>query len=177
MKDIKIIVAAHKKYQMPKDEMYVPVQVGAEGKEKIEKYKQDNIGKNISNKNPYFCELTGLYWAWKNLNADYIGLVHYRRHFTKNVKIPNEEKERFEIVLTKEQANNILNNCDVILPKKRKYYIENIYDHYKHTLYVEPLDITRDIIKEKYPEYLNEFDKLHKRTSAHMFNMCAEVLL
>lgn len=171
MKDIKIIVAAHKKYQMPKDEMYVPVQVGAEGKEKIEKYKQDNIGKNISNKNPYFCELTGLYWAWKNLNADYIGLVHYRRHFTKNVKIPNEEKERFEIVLTKEQANNILNNCDVILPKKRKYYIENIYDHYKHTLYVEPLDITRDIIKEKYPEYLNEFDKLHKRTSAHMFNM------
>ncbi len=171
MKDIKIIVAAHKKYQMPKDKMYVPVQVGAEGKEKIKKYKHDNEENNISNKNPYFCELTGLYWAWKNLNADYIGLVHYRRHFTKKVKIPNEEKERFEIVLTKEQANNILNNCDVILPKKRKYYIENIYDHYKHTLYVEPLDITRDIIKEKYPEYLNEFDKLHKRTSAHMFNM------
>ena len=43
MKDIKIIVAAHKKYQMPKDEMYVPVQVGAEGKEYIEKYIQDNI--------------------------------------------------------------------------------------------------------------------------------------
>ena len=36
MKDIKVIVAAHKKYQMPDDEMYVPVQVGAEGKEKIE---------------------------------------------------------------------------------------------------------------------------------------------
>ena len=38
-------------------------------------------------------------------------------------------------------------------------------------MYIEPLDITRDIIKEKYPDYLNEFDKLHKRTSAHMFNM------
>ena len=75
MKDIKIIVAAHKKYQMPKDKMYVPVQVGAEGKEKIKKYKHDNEENNISNKNPYFCELTGLYWAWKNLNADYIGLV------------------------------------------------------------------------------------------------------
>lgn len=34
MKTIKIIVAAHKKYQMPKDYMYLPVQVGAEGKEK-----------------------------------------------------------------------------------------------------------------------------------------------
>ena len=38
-------------------------------------------------------------------------------------------------------------------------------------MYIEPLDITRQIIKEKYPEYLPEFEKLHKRTSAHMFNM------
>ncbi len=27
------------------------------------------------------------------------------------------------------------------------------------------------IIKEFYPEYYKEFEKLHKRTSAHMFNM------
>ena len=39
-------------------------------------------------------------------------------------------------------------------------------------MYVEPLDETRKIIQEKYPEYLEEFDKLHERTSAHMFNMC-----
>ena len=38
-------------------------------------------------------------------------------------------------------------------------------------MYVEPLDITENIIKEKYPEYLENFNKLHKRTSAHMFNM------
>ena len=38
-------------------------------------------------------------------------------------------------------------------------------------MYVEPLDETGKIIEEKYPEYLNEFKKLHKRTSAHMFNM------
>ena len=94
MKDIKVIVAAHKKYQMPKDTMYIPVQVGAEGKNIIEEYKQDSEGENISNKNPYYCELTGLYWAWKNLEADYIGLVHYRRYFTKNVKIPKNEKEK-----------------------------------------------------------------------------------
>ena len=64
-----------------------------------------------------------------------------------------------------------LENTDIILPEKRKYYIENLYKHYEHTMYVEPLEETEKIIKEKYPEYLEEFKKLHKRTSAHMFNM------
>ena len=81
MKDVKIIIATHKEYRMPKDKVYLPLQVGAEGKKSIG-YKKDNTGKNISEKNPFFCELTGLYYAWKNLKYDYIGLVHYRRHLT-----------------------------------------------------------------------------------------------
>lgn len=170
MKNIKIIIATHKKYTMPIDEMYLPVQVGSEGKENIG-YTPDNTGNNISLKNSYYCELTGLYWAWKNLNADYIGLSHYRRHFTCSKKIPKTEKEKFEILLNSKQANELLNDVDIILPKKRKYYIENLYDHYKHTMFIEPLDETRNIIKEQCPEYLPEFDKLHKRTSSHMFNM------
>ena len=79
--DVKIIVATHKKYRMPVDEMYLPVHVGAVGNETISGCQRDDEGENISALNPYFCELTGLYWAWKNLEADYIGLVHYRRHF------------------------------------------------------------------------------------------------
>ena len=79
--DIKVIIAAHKKYRMPKDKLYLPIHAGAEGKDDIG-FKKDNTGKNISKKNPFFCELTALYWAWKNLDADYIGLVHYRRHLT-----------------------------------------------------------------------------------------------
>ena len=171
MKDIKIIVAAHKKYKMPEDKMYVPVQVGAEGKEKIDGYNYDNMGENISIKNPFFCELTGLYWAWKNLDNEYIGLVHYRRYFSIHKRISKKENEKFRVILSHAEIDKLLNNIDVILPKKRNYYIENLYDHYKHTMYVEPLDETRKILKEKYPEYLEEFDKLHKRKSAHMFNM------
>ena len=171
MKNIKIIVATHKKYQMPEDQMYFPVQVGAEGKTKIEEYTQDNTGNNISLKNPYFCELTGLYWAWKNLEAENIGLVHYRRYFTNKKKIPKEENEKFKIVLTQKETEELLKKTDIILPKKRKYYIENLYSHYEHTMYIGPLDETRRIIEEKCPEYLGEFDKLLKRTSAHMFNM------
>ena len=171
MKNIKVIVATHKEYQMPVDKMYLPVQVGAEGKKQIKNYTQDNTGENISKLNPYFCELTGLYWAWKNLKADYIGLVHYRRYFFNKNKHYKTEQEKFKNVLTLNETDEILNNTDIILPKKRKYYIENLYDHYKHTMYIEPLDETRKIIEEKYPDYLKEFDNLHKRTSAHMFNM------
>ena len=170
MKNIKIIVATHKKYQMPEDDMYLPVHAGAEGKEDLS-YQKDNEGENISSKNPYYSELTSIYWAWKNLNADYIGLVHYRRHFAENEKIPNNEQDRFKNILTYKKADKLLDEADIILPTKRNYYIENIYNHYKKTMYIEPLDETRKILTEKYPEYVKEFDKIYKKTSAHLFNM------
>ena len=93
---IKIIVAAHKKYWMPTDPVYLPVHVGAEGKAPIG-YMPDNTGDNISSKNPHFCELTGLYWAWKNLDADYLGLVHYRRYFTRR-EVHNIEAKKDQVL-------------------------------------------------------------------------------
>ena len=168
--DIQVIIATHKKYKMPNDDMYLPVHVGKEGKESIG-YIGDNMGENISLKNPYYCELTGLYWAWKNLNADYVGLVHYRRYFSKKKYLPKDIEGRLDNVLKYDDAKRILENTDIILPTKRNYYIENLYSHYKHTMYIEPLDETRRIIEEKTPKYIEEFDKLHKRTSAHLFNM------
>ena len=166
MKDIKIIVATHKKYQMPKEDIYLPLQVGAEKKEDLG-YRKDNEGENISEKNAFYCELTGLYWAWKNLNNDYIGIVHYRRYFSKAKK----GKDKFENIINRKEIENLLNDANVVLPKKRNYYIENLYSHYEHTMYIEPLLETGKIIEEKYPNYLEEFNKLKKRTSAHMFNM------
>ena len=163
---VSIIIATHKKYNMPKYKSYLPIHVGKEGKNDIG-FKGDNTGNNISLKNPYFCELTGLYWAWKNLKSDYVGLAHYRRHFKGKTK----SKNKFEQILSDKEINELLRKNDIVLPKKRKYYIENLYSHYEHTLHIETLDVTGEIIKEKYPKYMKEFDLLKKRTSAHMFNM------
>ena len=71
MQNIKILVATHKKYKMPADtSVYLPIHVGCEGKEDLG-FQGDNSGENISTLNPYYCELTGLYWAWRNLACDY----------------------------------------------------------------------------------------------------------
>jgi len=166
MKDIKIIVATHKKYKMPDDILYLPIHVGANGKKSIG-YVGDNTGDNISYKNPSFCELTGLYWAWKNLDCQYLGLSHYRRHF----KGKRKNKNVFKNVISYEEVNKLLDETDIIVTKKREYYIESIYNHYAHTLHIETLDEARKIILEKFPEYLTAFDTCMKHTYMHAFNM------
>ena len=61
-KSVRIVVATHKAYQMPTDSMYLPLHVGAKGKTDLG-YRRDDTGEeHISEKNPGFCELTGLYW-------------------------------------------------------------------------------------------------------------------
>lgn len=165
--DIQIIIATHKEYQMPSDSMYLPLHVGAEGKSLNFGYAKDNTGDNISDLNPSFCELTGLYWAWKNLSSNYIGLAHYRRHFSMRKK----NKNPFDNVLTYEEIKPYLGKIKVFTPNKRKYYIESLYSHYSHSHYSEHLDITREILQEKYPEYIDVFDKVMKQTYGYMFNM------
>ena len=165
--DVKVIVATHKKYKMPEDEMYLPIHVGAAGKKKIENYMRDDVGENISELNPYFCELTGLFWAWKNLNSDYVGLVHYRRHFS----ICPHKKDKWRAVLKKSDIEKDLSRIKIFVPSKRHYYIETLYSHYAHTHYASQLDETRKVIEEMCPEYLESFDKTLKQRWGYMFNM------
>lgn len=170
---VKIIIATHKKYKMPKDPMYLPLHVGAEGKKNTYGrdldlgYVKDNSGEHISYKNPYYCELTGLYWAWKNLNDDYIGLVHYRRHFGKKIV----GRDIFDCTLKTDELQSMMGKYKVFVPRKRKYYIETLYSHYAHTHYSDQLDITREIISEKYPEYVSSYDIVVNQTYGYMFNM------
>ena len=64
-KNIKIFVCTHKKFEPPKDSIYVPIHVGKKGKTDLG-YPGDDTGDEISEKNCYYSELTGLYWAAKN---------------------------------------------------------------------------------------------------------------
>lgn len=163
---IKICVATHKKYKMPSDDIYLPIQVGAKGKEDIG-YTRDDSGENISEMNSKCCELTGMYWLWKNVDADYYGLVHYRRHLSNGKRSENP----YDKVLGSERLRELLEKDNIILPKKRNYYIDTLYNHYSNTHYAEHLDVTRDILQEMCPEYVEQFDISMKRTYAHMFNM------
>ena len=83
MKKIKILVAQHKDLKVFSNDVYTPIHVGKVLSEnKSFCLLGDNTGDNISHLNPYFCELTAQYWAWKNMHdVEYIGLCHYRRYF------------------------------------------------------------------------------------------------
>ena len=166
--NIKIIVSTHKQYWMPKESVYLPLHVGAEGKTDFG-YTKDNTGDNISFKNVHFCELTGLYWSWKNLAADFVGLVHYRRYFTRK-EVRNSDKKKAQI-LGRDEWEKILTACPVVVADKRNYYIETNRSHYNHAHPAIGLDETERIIKEKYPEYSAAFAAVMNRTWAHMFNM------
>ncbi|EZP75266.1 exopolysaccharide biosynthesis protein [Parageobacillus genomosp. 1] len=172
MKDLVILVATHKKYQMPQESIYLPLHVGREGKEDLG-YQGDNTGDNISIKNQNYCELTGLYWAWKNLSCEYIGLCHYRRYFTNKNLIQRflYRNKKFDLILTESEIKKLLKEYDVILPKKRNYYIETVWSHYKNAHHIKDLEETRNIIREKYPNYLEAFNRVMAGSKLHLYNM------
>ena len=147
----RIIITTHKEYKLSKDNRYLPVFVGATVSNFNLSYQRDDEGENISIKNPYYSELTGLYWAYKNLKADYIGLFHYHRYL--------------------DLKNIVIENHDIILPKKRHYYIETIYDQFKHAHGSAGLDAAREIINKYHNEYLKYFDNHMLETSEHSCNI------
>ena len=165
-KDLNIFIACHKKCELPKQEGYIPLHVGAEGKKDLG-FIKDSSGENISLKNPNFCELTGLYWMWKNSKSKYIGLVHYRRYFFKKSTYHTIDK-----ILTKNEALDILNKYDVIVPKKIKLVGMNTRNQFAKFHHIKDYDMCRKVIEEKYPKYLDSFDKVSNRNYFYAFNMC-----
>ena len=167
---IKIYVAHHKESKIIKNECIVPIQVGAEiGKYNLKMLK-DNTGNNISEKNELYCELTAQYWAWKNDNdAEYLGFMHYRRHFIFSQEaLLNEKgiiKEYDEIDddyikecgLESEKIKKIVSGVDIILPSVEKVLPEglNIFEHYYiyPEQHKEDYELMLEVIKEKFPEY------------------------
>lgn len=161
---IRILIACHKQYPVPDEACYLPVEVGAALHDKpLPGFTPDNSGDNISEKNKSYCELTALYWAWKNLDADAVGLVHYRRYFAKR---PFSGCPAGEAVL-----RSALEKAPVILPVKRHYWIETNYSQYIHAHHEQDLAVTRAVLSERCPEYLPAYDGEMAKRSGHRFNM------
>ena len=161
--ELAMVVATHKQYAMPQDAVYLPVFVGAALSDDAAVppgFARDDGGESISAKNRSWCELTALYWAWKNTKADAVGLVHYRRHFRGRGGIAGGA-----------EICEALSRADAVLPKKRNYFIESTSSQYIHAHHAEDLDETRRILEERHPDFLPAFDSVMKSTSGHRFNM------
>ena len=166
--ELRVAVALHKTYWLPADRVYLPVWVGAAVRREAppDGYARDDAGENISSRNGGYCELTALYWAWKNLPAAYLGLVHYRRYFART--LPGGRRARIAGAAELERR---LAKAPVILPKKRHYWIETNYSQYVHAHHAEDLRQTRRILEETCPQYLEAYDSSMRRTQGHRFNM------
>ncbi|MCF0231658.1 MAG: DUF4422 domain-containing protein, partial [Enterococcus sp.] len=122
--DTQIFVISHKETRMPEDSLYVPMQVGFADTD-FSGYLRDNTGDNIAQKNKNFCELTALYWIWKNCDADVKGLVHYRRLLADTEKVHAKSiDQKYERLLKQETIECLLQTNDIILPKAHCYYTE-----------------------------------------------------
>lgn len=159
-------VMTHKRFDCPTIEGYLPLHVGRAGKENIG-YTEDNTGDNISIKNANYCELTGMYWIWKNdKDSDIVGVSHYRRYFTKQRFFRNTK-----YFIDKKYIEKTLEKYDVILPKK-EIYKETAKEQYcLESGFIKDLNIVREIILEKHPQYLDMYDKIMGQNHMHQFNM------
>ena len=165
----RIVITGHKAYWTPEEDCFYPLQAGAAlHAVPAGHWGADDTGENISEKNRTFCELTGLYWAWKNLRADILGLCHYRRYFGRPSAWLLKGKEQ---ILKSPLIEEILEKTDVILPRKRHYWIETRESQYAHAHHVEDLWCAEAVISERYPEYLSHWKWMLETRSGHICNM------
>lgn len=191
--NIKIYVVCHKPSYVPENPYLYPIQVGtALSGKKLEGMIHDDEGDNISEKNKSYCELTAQYWAWKNDDADYYGFFHYRRYFSFDPNLDRDDGwgniayDRItdevieELRLKPDQMREIITKYDVISVKGRRYpriqeggALMDVYREYGVAPFQHrgDLDITLNVLKEKYPEFAQTADEYMKSTTAHECNM------
>ena len=145
-----IYIVTHKKFNQPQEPGYKSLLVGA--------YKGhvfgdvfDDEGENISQKNANYCELTGLYWMWKNCKDDIVGLTHYRRYFSNSFS-----KKK---ILSYKDAEKYLNDSDIILPFVRDIEVTARAQYCRNSGLEKDLERVRKIIEYKYPDYIQAYDE------------------
>lgn len=121
---------------------------------------QTHEGDNIDELNPWYCELTGLYYLWKNEKDDIIGLEHYRRYFLSDDKS----------LLQEDEINETLKDNDIIL--RRFIYV----DHYQRDGFsgIDSLGIMKQFIEFLYQIKEPEFAIycLHLLKTSKEFGQC-----
>ena len=157
---IRIYVMTHKKFEMPQSPLFRPLHVGRACGENLG-YPGDDTGENISDKNCYYSELTGLYWVWKNCHdVDYVGTCHYRRYL-----LGADER-----ILMEDDYEKLLSEYDLITTKQvalnNSYYYGFCANHNK-----KALDAAGEVIKERYPAYYPAFERLVHGTRTYFGNM------
>lgn len=198
-KSVKILVGYHKPSVLVKSDILIPMHLGRalsteaskDGKMSQDDYQWmldnmigDDTGDNISHLNREFCELTAIYWAWKNYdklgNPDYIGFMHYRRFWGTNLKEDTTIKTIYQIqediVNSVEQIRQQLETVELILPYPhdiRDLKFDNIikqYNGYSYH-YKNGLNLLKDILYQKNKILYDCFDEYFNDYSAYFSNM------
>lgn len=175
---MKIYVAYHKSFPVAKTDVLTPIWAGKAVSKAHLNFIGDDTGNNISQKNPYFSELTVLYWIWKNSKEDIVGLCHYRRYFNfmnDRVKINKITKNLGQYTgNTAKKIYPLFDTYDIILPnlqgKKRNPI--SLYDQYAQEHISHDIDLVLKVIKEKYPnQYKIAHQTLKTATKGYFANM------
>lgn len=183
-RNIKILVCCHKPDKWLNDDVYMPIHCGKAINKVDLNIQGDDTGNNISEKNPYYCELTAMFWAWKNLKeVDYIGLCHYRRYFVKHycfslfkpaLYLAQSVDEIKTSICSQKDLIEILSKFDVItaLPINQPY---NLRTEYSYMLNSIDYKILKSTIADLYPSYISSFEKVmyygNKYSAYNMFIM------
>lgn len=169
MKNCNIYVVTHKKFNLKNyliDNGYILISVG-DACEINNQGVSDNFNENISFKNKNYCELTALYWIWKNDDfSTYKGICHYRRYFSNSFFSHNLKK----YMISSDFIKIFEKGYDIILPEKQ-YFIRTAEENYLKCGFKKDLDITKKVIAEKYPDYLNEYNKVMNENKSYLTNM------
>jgi len=187
MKKIKIVACYHKPDEILRSKMVAPIHVGREVASKqnckaLKELQGDNTGENISALNPWYAELTALYWAWKNPqrldNPDYLGLMHYRRFFQFSKKRYDGNKKsdfykifRYEYVTKAAKTQKAILESDIVCPYPYSLKQGSIAENYNQD-HIGP-DFTKaiEIAMELYPQYSSTIEKFPASNEAYLCNM------
>lgn len=162
MRDDVIYCCYHKLMPLLRSDIVQPIHVGRACSSLRLPMMGDDTGDSISERNPYWCELTALYWMWKNEGDEVVGLTHYRRLF--NLKDDRtrawigKDADVSRFGLTQSRVDELLADADIILPKKMTLVdgsetaVCTVYEHYKKYHHIEDLELTIRIVLEKHPE-------------------------